>query len=171
MTVGTTRTSGNAGVSIDLTAFLSGDLSEIRVPALVNPFGWSYGTGANAVEIVYADTIVLTDGSNTTLDLLASGALLDIFGRALTMSAIKFLYVKNTSTDSSLLLGGGAALDLDIWADTSDITIIQPGGVFLWADPSASGVSTAANKNLYLEDDAAGAAGNKPIEVIAMGLD
>ena len=171
MTVGVTRLNGNAGATIDITAFLAGDLSEIRVPAIVNPFGWSYGAGANAVNIVYADSITLTDGSNDTLDLFASGALLDIFGRALTMAAIKFLYIKNTSTDSGLLIGGNASFDLLIFAATSDIVYVPAGGAFLWACPTAAGVVTSTNKNLYLEDDAAGAAGNKVIQVIAMGLD
>ena len=171
MSVGTTRLIGNAGASIDITAFLAGDLSEIRVPAIVNSQGWSYGTGAGAVNIVYADTTVLTDGSNTTLDLFASGALLDIFGRALTLSAIKFLYIKNNSTDSKLLVGGGAANDLDIFAATSDIMNVSPGGIMTWADPTAAGVVTTVNKNLKLEDDASGAAGNKNIDVIVMGLD
>jgi len=156
---------------IDITAFLAGDLAEARVPAIVNPFGWTYGTGANSVNIVYADSITLTDGSDTTLDLFVSGTLLDIFGRVLTMSAIKFLYIKNTSTDSGLLIGGGAANDLLIFAATSDIVYVPSGGVFLWSCPSAAGVVTSANKNLYLADDGTGAAGDKVIQVIAMGLD
>ena len=171
MTVGIDGLSGNAGCVLDLRGTLAGDLAEQQVPVIVNTFGWSFGTGVNAFNIVYADTTTLTDGSNTTLDLFASGSLLDIFGRALTLAAIKLLYVKNNSTDSALLMGGGVATDLDIWAATSDITIVQPGGIFLWIDPSASGVVTSTNKNLKLEDDGAGAVGNKLIDVIALGLD
>lgn len=171
MTVGSTRLNGNAGASIDITAFLAGDLSEIRVPALVNSFGWQYGTSANQVNIVYADTITLGDGGNDTLDLLASGTLLDVFGRVLTLDAIKMLYVKNTSTDSGLTIGGKVDNDLLIFTDTSDKVYIPSGGIFMWADPSAAGIDTTTNKNLYLLDDGTGAAGNKYIEVIAMGLD
>ena len=171
MTVGVTRLNGNAGATMDITAFLAGDLAEARVPAIINPFAWSYGTGANAVNVVYADSITLTDGSNTTLDLFASGALLDVFGRALTMEAIKFLYIKNTSADSGLLVGGNSAFDLLIFAATSDIVYVPTGGVFLWSCPSAAGIVTSVNKNLYLADDGTGAAGNKVIQVIAMGLD
>ncbi len=170
MSVGTTRISGNAGASINLTAFLAGDLSEIRVPAIVNSFGWAYGTGASSVNIIYADTITLTDGGNDTLDLFAGG-LLDIFGRTMTMAAIKLLYIKNTSTDSDMTIGGGVANDLLVFADTSDKVLVPSGGIFMWSDPSAAGVVTTARKNLYLLDDGAGAAGNKYIEVIAMGLD
>ena len=155
---------------MDITAFLAGDLSEIRVPAIINPFGWSYGTSANQVNVVYADSITLTDGGNDTLDLFAGG-LLDIFGRTMTMSAIKLLYVKNTSTDSGLTIGGGVATDLLIFADTSDKVLVPSGGIFMWADPSAAGVVTTARNNLYLLDDGTGEAGDKIVQVIAMGLD
>lgn len=170
MTVGSTRLSGNAGAFMNITAFLAGDLAEIRVPALVNSFGWSYGTGANQVNIVYADSITLTDGGNDTLDLFAGG-LLDVFGRTMTMAAIKLLYVKNTSTDSGLTIGGKVDNDLLIFTDTSDKVYIPSGGFNMWAVPSAAGIVTSANKNLYLLDDGTGAAGDKVIEVIAMGLD
>lgn len=171
MTIGNTRLNGNAGPMIDLKHFLAGDLAETCVPVLVGNFGWTYGTSANQYQICYADTTILADGANTTLDLFASGTLLDVFGRALTLAAIKLLYVKNNSADSSLLVGGGVANDLDLWSDTSDQMIIPAGGIMMWIDPSAAGVVTTVNKNLYLEDDGAGAAGNKNIDVIALGLD
>lgn len=170
MSVGTTRLNGNAGPLMDIKAFLAGDLSEANVPVIVSNFGWSYGVGVNAVNIVYADKVTLADAANDTLDLFASGSLLDIFGRALTLSAIKFLYIKNNSADASLLVGGGVALDLDLFSDTSDQMIIPPGGVMLWLDPSAAGVSTAVNKNLYLEHDGTGS-DSMDVDVIAMGLD
>lgn len=171
MTVGTTSLTGKAGVSIDLMARLAGDLAEGQVPVILDALGWTYGTGVNAVNIVYADTVQVADGGNLKMDLNASGTYLDIFGRALTLDAIKFLYVKNGSTDSMLTIGGGVDLDLDIWADTSDKTNIKAGGIFFWADVTAAGVDCSANKNLYLLDDGTGAAGNKDIDIIAGGLD
>ena len=172
MAIGTTRLNGNAGVSINITAFLAGDLSEIRVPALVNNFGWLYGVEANQVDVVYADTITLTLGSTVTLDLYAgTPGLLDVHGRALTMEAIKFLYIKNTSTDSGLLIGGGGGDDLLIFVNTTDILYLPPGGVFLWYDPSAAGVVTTLKTDLKLMDDSAGVVGDRLIEVFAMGLD
>jgi len=170
MTVGTTRLQGNAGASIDITAFLAGDLTENRVTALVNNLGWVYGVGANAVQIVYADTVPVPDGTPVTLNLY-DGSLLDAFGRALTLKAIKLLYIKNTSTDSGLTIGGGGAADLLIFVETTYKMYIPPGGVFLWSCPSAAGVVTVARPNLYLLDDGTGAAGDKNIEVIAMGVD
>jgi hypothetical protein len=170
MSVGSTRLGGQAGVVIDLRAFLAGDLSEFQVPVAVGNVDWAYGTGAGAVNIIYADTITLADGANTTLDLYASGSLLDIFNRALTMAALKFLYIKNKSSDASLKLFGGAATDLGIIANTSDIVVVKPGGVFLWTDPSAAGLVTTTNKNLKLEHDGTGSS-TMDVDVIAMGLD
>jgi len=170
MSVGTTRIKGTAGASMDITAFLAGDLSERRVPAIINLKQLIYGDGVSSVEIVYADKITLSDGGNETLDLF-DGGLLDIFGRPLTMAAIKLLYVENTSTDSGLTIGGKVDNDLLIFADTSDKVYIPAGGTFLWLCPTAAGVVTTARKNLYLLDDGTGAAGDKFIEVIAMGLD
>jgi len=170
MSVGITRLDGNAGAVIDIKAFLAGDLSEIKVPVLVNNLGWSYGTGVNAVNLVYADIITLTDGGNDTLNVF-DGSLLDIFGRAMTMSAIKLLYVKNKSTDSGMTIGGGVLNDLDIWADTTDKSVITSGGIFLWSDPSAAGILTSVNCKLYLLNDGTGVAGDKLVDVIAMGLD
>lgn len=166
-----TRLTGIAGPQLDIKAFLAGDITEAQVPVLVQNFGWTYGTAANQVNVIYADTITLTDGSNTTISMYDSGTYLDIFNRDLTMTALKLLYIKNRSTDSTLLVGGGASLDLLIFADTSDIIKVPSGGIFLYVNPSAAGVDITTNKNLKIADDGTGAAGNKYIDIIAMGLD
>lgn len=172
MSVGTTRITGKAGSVVDLTAYLAADLSEKSSGQLSKAAKkWQYGTGAGAVNVVYADTITLADAANTTLDLYASGSLLDVFGQALTMTALKFLYLNNNSSDASLLVGGGVSNDLDIFSDTSDQLIIPPGGdAILWNDPSAAGLTVTTNKNLRLEHDGTGS-NSMDVDVIAMGLD
>lgn len=173
MSVGTTRIVGKAGSIIDLTAYLAGDLSELSSGQILKAAKkWQWGTGAGAVNVIYSDTITLSDGGNQTLDLYASGALLDVYNQALTMTALKFLYIKNNSTDSNLQVGGGVSLDIGIFADTSDKLIIPAqGDAILWNDPSAAGLVITTNKNLLLTDDGSGGAGNKLIDVFAMGLD
>ncbi len=103
--VGSTRTSGTAGAAISLNAYLSGDLSEAQVPITVANTSWEYGTGAGAANVIYADKISLADANAVTVDLYASGTYTDIFNRALTLSALKLLYIKNNSTDATLLVG------------------------------------------------------------------
>jgi len=170
MSVGNTRTAAQAGAVIDINAYLAGDLAELKAPVVVNNVGWSYGTGANAVNVIYQDKVTLADGDNDTLDLYASGSLLDIFNRALTMSALKFLYIKNNSADASLLVFGGDATDIGILGGATEQLTIKPGGHFLWLDPSAAGLVLTTNKNLYLEHDGTGD-DTMDVDVIAMGLD
>jgi len=169
MSEGTTRISGNAGPMIDLAMFLATDLSELKGPLKIAAPKWTYGTGAGAVNVIYADTITLAAAGNDTLDLYA-GSLLDIFKQELTMTAIKFLYIKNNSADATLLVGGGVSNDLDIFSDTSDQEIIKPGGWKCWGDPSAAGVVITTNKNLYIEHNGTGSS-SMNVDVIAMGLD
>jgi hypothetical protein len=171
MTVGTTRIVGKGGSLVDLILFLAADLAELRAPLRKAARNWTFGTGAGAVNLIYADTTTLADGANTTLDLYASGTLKDVHNRDLTMAALKFLYIKNNSADATLLVGGGASNDLGIFAATSDILKIPPGGdAILWNDPSASGLDITTNKNLKIEHDGTGSS-SMDVDVIAMGLD
>jgi len=175
MTIGNTRLIGHAGPQIDIKAFLAGDLAENQVPILVNNIGWTYGTGADAVNVIYAKTITLVQpnggGETVTLDLYESGTLLDIFNRVLTMTALKFLYIKNNSADATLLVFGGASADIPICAVNTDVVKIKPkGSAILWNDPSAAGLDITTNKNLKLEHDGTGES-SMDVDVIAMGLD
>ena len=166
-----TNISGKAGAEFDLRYELDVDLSEdLRAQLKIAASRWSCGTGANQVNCVYAETTALADGSNTTLDLYASGMLLDIFKQALTMTAIKLLYIKNNSADATLKILGTAVTGLDIVSDPSDIIEIKPGGVFLWIDPTAAGLDLTTNKNLKLEHDGTGSSA-MDVDVIALGLD
>ena len=169
MSVGITRITGHAGAAIDLRAYLAGDLSEAEVPAIINNMSWSYGTGAGAVDVVYADTITIADGADTTLE-INGGTLLDIFTRALTLEAIKFVYIKNNSSDATLEVLGTAVTALDICKDKSDIILVKPGGIFTWANPSAAGTDCSANFNLKLLHDGTGSS-SMAVDVIIMGLD
>lgn len=165
-----TRITGKGGPYMDMKMYLAHDLGELEAPLSIIVPKWTYGTGAGAVNVIFADTRTLADGANETLDLYASGSLLDIFKQALTIEALKFLYIKNKSSDATLLVGGGASFDLDIFADTSDKVKVKPGGMICWTDPSAAGLDITTNKNLKLEHDGTGSS-SMDIDVIAMGLD
>jgi hypothetical protein len=132
---------------------------------------WTWGTGANQANVLFHDQVTLTDGGNSTLDVYASGTLVDAFGNPLTLNAIKLLAIRNNSPDSALEVGGGASLDLLIFGSTSDKIIIPSGGFNIWSCPTAAGIVTTTNKNLLLTDDGTGAAGDKNIDVIILGLD
>jgi len=168
----TTSLSGKAGAVFDLIYNLDVDLAkDLQAHLKIEASRWSYGTGAGAVNVVYAATTTLADGANTTLNLKDSGTLLDVFKQALTMTAIKFLYIKNNSADATLKVGGGDSLDLDIFAAKTDILLIKPlASAILLNDPSAAGVSVATNYNLKIEHDGTGEE-SMDVDVIALGLD
>lgn len=166
-----TKISGSTGVIANIINEKALDLSTLKdAIAISELINWSWGTGANQINALFHDSRSLADGANETLDLYASGALLDPFGDALTLEALKFLYIKNTSDDASLLILGGVTLDIGICSDTSDIIIIKPSGSFLWMDPSAAGLDLTTNKNLKLEHDGTGSSA-LVYDILAMGLD
>lgn len=171
-----TSITGKAGVNLDLIFDLDVDLSEdLRAQFKIEASRWSYGTGAGAVNVIYAETITLAQpnggGETVTLNLKNSGSLLDIFKQALTMTAINFLYIKNNSDDATLRVGGGESNDLDIFSTTSDILLIKPGAnSILLNDPSAAGVDVTTNYNLKITHDGTGTA-TMDVDIIAMGLD
>jgi hypothetical protein len=166
-----TGISGRAGALLDLIYDLDIEIGDdLRASLNLAATKWTYGTGANQVNCVYVDQTSLADGANTTLDLYASGSLLEVFKRALTMTAIKFLYIKNNSSDATLQVFGGSANDIGICAATNDIVKIKPGGIFVWIDPSAAGLDITTNKNLKIEHDGTGSS-SMNVDVIAMGLD
>jgi len=159
---------GNTNVGINLKYTDSIDLSNVLDDLVINAgITWSFGTGANQANVLFHDSRS-TDDTGETLDLFASGSLVDAFGNALTMAAIKLLYIKNTHATLSLEILGGASLDLLIANGTTDAIVIQPNGIFFWVDPTAAGIVTSTNKNLKL---AAATAGTVTFDLVALGLD
>jgi hypothetical protein len=165
MVAGTALT-GKTGANI--FAEYSG-AAEIATPKIVvsrfSPISWTFGTGANQINVLFQDQRS-TDDTGETLDL--TSGLTDCFGNALTMTALKFLYVKNTHTSLILELMGNTALDLLILSGTTDALEIPPGGEFYWSAPTAAGIVVTVNKNLYI---ASTAAGTITYDIIAGGLD
>ena len=167
MAAGTALT-GKTGTSLFLE--YSGAV-EIGTPKIVvsrfSPISWTFGTGANQINVLFQDQRS-TDDTGETLDLYASGALLDCFGNALTMENLKFLYIKNTHASLILEIMGNGALDLLILSGTTDALEIPAGGEFYWSAPTAAGIDVTTNKNLFV---AATAAGTITYDIIAGGLD
>ncbi len=159
---------GNSNVVLNFKYENEVDLSDVLDELKVNAgITWTYGTGANQANVLFHDSRT-TDATGETLDLYASGSLKDAFGNALTMAAIKLLYIKNTHASLILEVGGNASLDLLILSGTTDAIEIPAGGFNLWVCPTAAGVVTSTSKNLYI---AATASGTITYDIVAMGLD
>lgn len=167
-TANATALAGKTNVVISLDHKKGIDLStildELKISSGVD---WTFGTGANQANCLFHDARS-TDDTGETLDIYASGTLKNAFGDALTMEAIKLLYIKNTHASLTLEVFGGASADVAILADTSDILEIPPGGIFLWICPTAAGIVTTTNKNIKL---ASKTSGTITFDIAAMGLD
>lgn len=165
-----TDLTGKTSVVIDLKNIKALDLNEVMDELNIDSgIKWTFGTGSNQANVLFHDKRTVDQGASETLDLNASGTLKDAFGDALTMDAIKFLYIKNTSADLTVSVFGGAALDLLIMSGTTDSLKLPPGSFMMWACPTAPGIVTTVNKNLKLTVSAG--SGSAIIEVAALGLD
>ena len=161
---------GRTGVKVDLKNVKALDLNEVLDELGIDcSIKWTYGTGANQVNVLFHDKRTVAQGASETLDLNGGATLKDAFGDALTMDAIKFLYIKNTSVDLTVSVFGGGDNDLLIMGGTTDAQQLPPGSFMLWACPTAAGIVTTVNKNLKLAVSAG--SGSAIIEVVAMGLD
>ncbi|MFB0523915.1 MAG: hypothetical protein ACETVZ_00115 [Phycisphaerae bacterium] len=165
-----TNLTGRTSVVIDLKNIKALDLNEVLDELGIDSgIKWTFGTGANQANILFHDKRTIAQSASETLDLYASGSLKDAFGDALTMAAIKFLYIKNTSADLTVSVFGGGSLDLLIMGGTTDSEQLPPGSFMMWACPTAAGIVTTVNKNLKLAVSAG--TGSAIIEVVALGLD
>jgi len=167
-----TNLTGRTGVVIDLknvnalTTKLADILDELGIDTSIK---WSFGEGVKACNVLYHEKHTITQSASKTLDINAgSPSLKDAFGDTLTLKAIKFLYIKNTSEDLLVSVFGGGSLDLLIMGGTTDVMKVSPGGFILWADPTAAGIVTTVNLNLKLAVSAG--SGDAIIDVVIMGL-
>lgn len=164
----TTDLAGRTGVVIALNGKKAIDLAttldELKIDA---NHDWTFGTGANQANLLFHDSRS-TDDTGETIDVYAGGSEKNAFGDALTMEAIKLLYVKNTHATLTLEILGTAVTGLDIVADPSDIIELPPGGIFLWTCPTAAGIVTTTNLSLKF---ACKTAATITFDVAMLGLD
>ncbi len=93
---------------------------------------------------------VLAPGVTQDFDL--RGVLRDGLGQLVTLSCVKGLFVLNKSgltTDAVLELGAAAYNSwAEIFGDSLDKIKVRPGGILLWVDPTAAGVSIPAGEDI-----------------------
>jgi hypothetical protein len=137
--------------------------------ALSRQIALTDGDGANEADTLFHDQRTLADGANETLD-LHDGSLADAFGDAVTLDILKVLYIKNNSADANLLIGGAAAAQLGLFADTSDVLKLPPGGQILLSAPDAAGIDCSTNAALKIAHDGTGSS-SLTYDIIAVGVD
>jgi len=131
----------NAGFNITLTKVV-GSLRTASDPLTSGASAsltFTNGTGANQANNLYAATRTLNSAATETLDL--AGSLANAFGDTITASQVKGVYIKNTSTTDSLVVGDAASNAWEAWTDDAGSTIkVPPGGVFFLGAPLSGGM-------------------------------
>ena len=124
---------------------------EVGTPKVVvarfSPISWTWGTGANQINCLFQDSRS-TDDTGETIDMTTGQ--IDCFGNVMSMTALKFFYIKNTHATLLLEILGNGDVDLLIATGTTDAIEIPAGGEFYWSAPTAAGIVTTANKKLFI---------------------
>ncbi len=163
-----TNLTGNTSVVIHIKNQKSIDLNTILDTLNINTgIHWTFGTGANQANLLWHDSRS-TDATGETINVYNGGTEKNAFGTALTMTAIKLLYIENTHATLTLEVLGGSSADVAICANNSDIIEVPPGGFLFWTCPTAAGIVTTTNKNIKL---ASKAAGTITFDIVLLGLD
>lgn len=158
---------GNSNVLLAIANKKAMDLNTVLDELSINTgVNWSFGVGANQANLLWHDRRSISDAGET-IDVYA-GSEKNAFGGALSMEAIKLLYVKNTHATLTLKILGTVGTAIGICADPTDIIELPPGGFLLWVCPTAAGIGTTTNKDLKF---AAKTAGTITYDVVLMGLD
>ncbi len=185
-----TNLTGRTSVVIDLknvnekisTTKLADTLDELNITSTIK---WSFGDVLKGAEVLFHSKRTIAQAGSESLLLNDSAGqtgvlkLFDAFGDPLTMTAIKFLYIKNTSailtvsvfgdapaTNLPILTGGGTTA-----ADPPITMELPPEGFMFWACPKKEGIPFTTKETLKLAVSALADADDAIIEVVAMGLD
>lgn len=97
---------------------------------------WANGSGASQASSSFHKTGTLAASETLTLDFASGGGLVDQFGTAIAMTAIKAVYIRNTTASGNLLVGGSNAI-------VGGGLILHAGEFLLKADPTAAGWAVA----------------------------
>lgn len=98
------------------------------------------GTGADAADMVWADTRTLAASANESLDL--AGSLTGLLGGTVTFARIKGLIVAAASGNTNdVQLTRPASNGVPLFLAASDGIPVRPGGVFAWLDRTATGIA------------------------------
>ncbi len=141
-----------ANFSLNATLTKALDLSIVTDPlAIAKTFAMS-DAGPFPADNLWHDSKSLADSANETLDLNTD--LTDGVGNTFSCAGdIKVLYIRNTSANNTLIIGGAATNQVPLFADdTTDKFVLQPGGIFIVMFPIAAGLTIGANDNLKLEN-------------------
>lgn len=138
------------------------------------------GTAAGKAQRAWSSSVrSLTSGNSETIDVydfgsidIGAGAGLDALGQSLALSGIKALYIENISGSAGNLVVGNdgttAAWNSFFSASDTATFTLQPGAIFLTADPTALGMAVADSTNHLLKLAASG--GDLTYKIALIGI-
>jgi len=126
------------------------------------------GEGAGQINQIFHDQRELADGANETLD-FHDGSLTNKVQQAISMDKFKAIYVKNNSTDSTLIIGNAASNQLALFGAVTHTHVIRPGGDCLLTAPDADGIDCTTNAKLKFEHGGEGTSAPK-YDLITAGV-
>jgi hypothetical protein len=131
---------GKVSLKLTLSGTDTFDVSAVSANAELNlSETFTAGTGSGKIDL--ATTDIVTTGSATTSYDLDGGALLNLFGTAVTYAKLKTILVQNTGT-GSLTVGGDAL--------SAGVMTIPAGGIF-FIDFGPVGYSVVATTGDVIE--------------------
>jgi hypothetical protein len=113
---------------------------------------FSDGTGANQGNMLWHDQRSVGTGSE---DLDLAGGLTSAFGTTITFAVIKGILIYAAAANTgNIIVSRPASNGLVLFAAASDaLAALKPGGLFLFTDPSAAGLTVTASTGDLLNID------------------
>jgi hypothetical protein len=112
--------------------------SATNIPINLQPsVAYTNGTGSNQVQVLYQSSRTLS-GTTDTLN-INSGALSDSYGTALVLTAVKAVFIQNTSATNNIVIGNAGS---NPWAgllNTTGTITLLPGDFIVVATASSAG--------------------------------
>lgn len=108
------------------------------------------GTGNNQAEAVFYDASRAIAQAGEDVDLSGSASYVDFKGVAHAMTGMSVFYLENLDTDTgdSVNITRPAANGVTGMQAASDVTTVQPGGLYLWIAPTDKATVTAGTADL-----------------------
>lgn len=159
--------------SLKLVLQLVGNLTSVTdlttaYDAINRDFTKTFGNGTGALQgnMWWGDTRSVGTGGE---DIDFAGGLTSAFGATITFTALKGLLIHaSTANTGNVVVTRGASNGLVVFAAANDaLAPLKPGGIFLFTDPSAAGLTVTANTGDLL--NIAASTGTVSYDIFAWG--
>lgn len=127
------------------------------------------GTGANQAECWFYDASRAISQAGENVDLSGSASYPDFKGAALAMTGMSVFFLENLDPDTgdSVAITRPASNGVSGMQAASNVTTVQPGGLYLWIAPTEKATVTAGTADL-INLAAADAAGSN-VKLLIVG--